>query len=193
MKKDHPLLGLLIIVLVFVGAVSIVYFRYLDNNLSNKKVTVYSDGVAEKKALEKNMKVYTNGEYGFELSYPSSAFTELGYIKSEDASRSDYLRIQNYKMDNFGVGLAKEEYYFEMYIINADEPCRSSVVSDGTAVNLGAATGYKGGLPGAEVIKEVSSAMCVYKDNKQFYAIVTEGDKEASIANSIFNSIKFVN
>ncbi len=194
MKKDHPLLGLLVVVLVFIGAISLAYFRYLGSGFSNKNTVAYENKESEANTtVNPTSKVYTDTEHGFELSYPASQFTKLDYIKSDKEDASDYLRIQNYRMDKgTGEGLAQDEYYFEMYIIAANEPCRESVVTSGAAVNLGNGAGYKGGLPGSEISKERSSAMCLFKNGKQFYTVITEGNKEASIANSIFNSIKFV-
>lgn len=192
MKKEHPLLGLLIVVLVFIGAVSLAYFKYLGGGLYNRHSASVDkiSGSKEKSRLETSFKTYANEKYSFELSYPSSAFTEINY---KDSENSDYLRIQSYRIDkNSNHALSGDEYYFEMYIVDAKESCKESVVKNGTVVNFGEASGFKGEWPKETNPGEKMSAMCFYKDGKQFYSVVTESAQSSGIANTIFDSVKLV-
>ena len=193
MKKDHPLLGLLITVLVFVGAVSLIYFKYLGAELSGKNNVARQSGDVGPKNQESNQETYVNNEYGFEITYPSSDVAKLNFVQSDQADKPDYLRIQNYRFGKNSGGLTVGEYYLEMYVIGADEPCTENAVVSPVALSLSTAQGYKGTWPGAQNAGENMSAMCLYKDGRQFYAVVTESGQSSKIANSIFDSIKFVN
>ncbi len=129
-------------------------------------------------------KTYTNSKYQFSLQYPSK--------DDEISDQGTSIRIQNYSSaqtaEEEKAGLKPDEFYME--ISENDGSC--DAVIDGATATFGAATGTLGtNGEGGDAGGYRSKAACITNNGVTLEFLVTEGDKDDTIASGIFSTLTF--
>jgi hypothetical protein len=124
--------------------------------------------------------IYTNSDQRFQISYPPGSHASEPY--------PGYIRIQNYTKTS-GYGLNKGQYYMEIFTDGRSIICKNLSNQKLVAIGLVEAVtgmapidGDPGGLP---------FTLCAFRKQKVIEFRVTEPDKQGTLSNRIFNSIKF--
>ena len=136
-------------------------------------------------------KTYKNEQYGFEFTYPANSTVE-----SRPDTNYEYIRVQNYISTDDKMGLARSEYYLEIFIFDqklghkSDRSCEE-VIANPQKVELGTLTGYRGlGEEGGDA-GGIRLALCAERSGVHFDIVGIQSAENAPLVNQIFASFRF--